>query len=197
MRHYLHTCQAKVSELEHLTADLTAYTQIERLEQTMRREPLELGALAREAAEGVRPQAEAKGLALTLPASAPACPCEGDPRLLSRAITNVLENAVRYTPEGGAIRLDWSADGGQWRFSVGDSGPGITAEDLPHLFAPFYRGEASRNRATGGAGLGLAIAQRIMRAHGGALTAANDPHGGAIFTGAAPTQTLTAGASAA
>jgi signal transduction histidine kinase len=197
MRHYLQTCQAKVSELEHLTADLTAYTQIERLEQTMRREPLELGALAREAAESVRPQAEAKGLALTLPASASACPCEGDPHLLGRAITNVLENAVRYTPEGGAIRLDWSADGGQWRFSVCDSGPGITAEDLPHLFAPFYRGEASRNRATGGAGLGLAIAQRIMRAHGGALTAANDPHGGAIFTGAAPAQTLTAATSAA
>ncbi len=192
MRHYLQTCQAKVSELEHLTADLAAYTQIERLEQNMRREPLELGALAREAAESIRPQAEAKGVALALPSSAPACPCLGDPPLLRRAITNVLENAVRYTPEGGAISLAWEAEGDHWRFTVSDSGPGIAPDDLPHLFAPFYRGESSRNRATGGVGLGLAIAQRIMRAHGGALSAANGPQGGAIFTGAAPAATLPA-----
>ncbi|HEY8326551.1 MAG TPA: HAMP domain-containing sensor histidine kinase [Ktedonobacterales bacterium] len=191
-RHYLRTCQAKVSELERLTADLAAYTQIERLEQTMRREPLELGALAREAAEDVRPQVEAKGLTLTLAPDTPACPCEGDPRLLRRAISNVLENAVRYTPEGGAIRLAWGMEGGQWCFNVSDSGPGVAADDLPHLFAPFYRGEASRNRATGGVGLGLAIAQRIMLAHGGALTAANGPHGGATFTGAAPLAALPA-----
>lgn len=196
--HYLQVCQAKVSELEHLTADLTAYTQIERLEQTMRREPCDLGALIGEAVASVRPQAEAKGLTLMAapsheePSSAPTCPCVGDPHLLQRAIANVLENAVRYTPTGGAISVAWSAEGDQWRFSVSDSGPGIAADDLPHLFAPFYRGEASRNRATGGAGLGLAIAQRILRAHGGTLTAANDPHGGAVFTGAAPSAALPA-----
>lgn len=186
MAHYLNVCQAKVSELERLTADLSAYTQIERLEQTMRCEPFELGALAREAAEDARPQAEARGLTLTIPATAPAIHCHGDPRLLRRVISNILENAVRYTPIGGEINLTWEAAGEQWRFSVSDNGPGVAAEDLPHLFAPFYRGEASRNRATGGAGLGLAIAQRIMRAHGGTLTAANCPQGGAIFTGSAP-----------
>jgi signal transduction histidine kinase len=188
---YLQVCQAKVSELEHLTADLSAYTQIERLEQTMRHEPLELGALIYDAVDGARPQAEASGLTLELAPHLPTCPCVGDQRLLQRAITNVLDNAVRYTPAGGAISVAWGVAGGQWRFTVTDSGPGIAREDLPHLFAPFYRGEASRNRTTGGAGLGLAIAQRIMRAHGGALTAANGPHGGAIFTGTAPATPLT------
>lgn len=188
-RHYIAVCQAKVSELERLTADLSAYTQIERLEQTMRREPLEPGALLRDAVESVRPQAEAKGQTLTLTerlAGAPTCACSGDPRLLLRALTNVLENAVRYTPADGAITLTWAVDEEQWRYTIADSGPGIAPEDLPHLFAPFYRGEASRNRATGGVGLGLAIAQRIMRAHGGTLTAANGLHGGATFTGTAP-----------
>ena len=185
-QHYLQACQAKVIELQHLTADLSAYTQVERLEQTMRREPFDLDELLRDAAEGARPQVEAKGLTMTLPASALTCGCVGDPHLLQRAFTNVLENAVRYTPAGGRISVAWGAEGGQWRFTVADSGPGIAPEDLPRLFAPFYRGEASRNRATGGAGLGLAIAQRIMRAHGGTLTAANAPTGGAVFTGTAP-----------
>ena len=183
---YLQACQAKVTELQHLTADLSAYTQVERLEQTMRREPFDLDTLLRDAAEGVRPQVEAKGLTLTLAPGAPAFACVGDPHLLQRAFTNVLENAVRYTPAGGRLSVTWGAEGGQWRLSVADSGPGIAPDDLPHLFAPFYRGEASRNRATGGAGLGLAIAQRIMRAHGGALTAANAPSGGAVFTATAP-----------
>lgn len=182
---YIQVCQAKVSELEQLTADLSAYTQVERLEQTMRREPFDLSALLRNAVDGIQPQASAKGLTVALAPSAPACECVGDPRLLLRAITNLLENAVRYTPAGGEISVAWGADDGQWRLTITDTGPGIAPEDLPHLFAPFYRGEASRNRATGGAGLGLAIAQRIIRAHGGALTAANGPHGGAVFTATA------------
>jgi signal transduction histidine kinase len=192
-QHYLQVCQAKVSELEHLTADLSAYTQIERLEQTMRHEPLELDTLVRDAVDGIRPQAEAKGVTLALsPSAGVGCTCVGDRRLLQRAFTNVLENAVRYTPAGGAISVAWGIEGGQWRFTVADGGPGIASEDLPHLFAPFYRGEASRNRATGGVGLGLAIAQRILRAHGGVLSAANSPDGGAVFTGTAGASTLAA-----
>lgn len=189
-RRYIQVCQTKVSELERLTADLSAYTQVERIEQAMRREPFDLGALLRDAVDGLQPQASAKGLTITLAPAADACPCMGDSRLLLRAITNLLENAVRYTPTGGAIHVAWSQEGGQWRFSIADSGPGIAPEDLPHLFAPFYRGEASRNRATGGTGLGLAIAQRIIRAHGGALTAANGSQGGAIFTATAPLAAL-------
>jgi len=191
-QHYLQVCQAKVSELEHLTADLAAYTQIERLEQTMRHEPLEVDTLVRDAVDGIRPQAEAKRVTLTLAPGASTYSCVGDRRLLQRALTNVLENAVRYTPEGGAISVAWGGEGEQWRFTITDGGPGIASDDLPHLFAPFYRGEASRNRSTGGVGLGLAIAQRILRAHGGILTAANSPHGGAVFTGTAVASTLAA-----
>lgn len=80
----------------------------------------------------------------------------------------------------------WSCTHDQLIFSIMDTGQGIAAHDLPHLFTPLYRGDASRNRQTGGAGLGLAIARRILRAHSGDLTAANGQGGGAVFTATLP-----------
>lgn len=74
-------------------------------------------------------------------------------------------------------------------FTITDSGHGIATGDLSHLFDPLFRGDTSRNSETGGAGLGLTIARRILRAHGGDLTAANGPAGGALFTGTLPVAT--------
>ena len=110
----------------------------------------------------------------------------GDAHLLERAVENLLDNALRHTPAGGAITVRLARGAGSGHFTVADTGPGIAARDLPHLFEPLYRGEASRNRETGGAGLGLTIARRILRAHGGDLAAANRPAGGAEFTGWLP-----------
>jgi signal transduction histidine kinase len=110
----------------------------------------------------------------------------GDRRLLTRAVENLLDNALRHTPAGGEIRVTWEWEGAAHCFKVEDTGPGIAAQDLPHLFTPLYCGEASRNRQTGVAGLGLAIALRILQAHGGDLSAANRPEGGAVFTGTLP-----------
>jgi signal transduction histidine kinase len=98
-----------------------------------------------------------------------------------RAVENLVDNALRHTPVGGEIRVSWGAEGTQLVVWVADTGPGITAQDLPHLFTPLYRGESSRNRQAGGTGLGLAIARRILQAHGGDLTAANRTTGGAVF----------------
>ncbi|HEX8033549.1 MAG TPA: HAMP domain-containing sensor histidine kinase, partial [Ktedonobacterales bacterium] len=166
-------------------ADLFAYARLEYLEQTLERAPLELGDLLSQAVESAQPLAVAKGITLTLNGPSEMCQLLGDGHLLTRAIENLLDNALRHTPEGGTIQVRWS----QARdavFSVGDTGPGIPAHELPHLFTPLYRGESSRNRQTGGAGLGLAISRRILRAHGGDLTAANAPQGGAIFIGTLP-----------
>ena len=106
--------------------------------------------------------------------------------MLTRVVENLLDNALRHTPVGGRIRVEWGREGATLHFTVADSGPGIAGHDLPHLFTPLYRGETSRNRQTGGAGLGLAIARRILRAHGGDLTVANGPVGGAVFTATLP-----------
>jgi signal transduction histidine kinase len=133
--------------------------------------------------DGVRPQAEAKAITLALDGSASPVQVAGDELLLTRAVTNLLDNALRHTPTGGTVRITWREDGERAIFTVADSGPGFDSHDLPHLFEPLYRGEASRSRKTGGAGLGLTIARRILQAHSGDLTAANLPHGGARLTG--------------
>ncbi|HZC80075.1 MAG TPA: ATP-binding protein, partial [Ktedonobacterales bacterium] len=129
-----------------------------------------------------QPLATEKGITLTLDAPFEECPLLGDGHLLARAIDNLLDNALRHTPEGGRIDVRLSRRKATFLVAVEDTGPGIVADDLPHLFTPLYRGEASRNRQTGGAGLGLAISRRILQAHGGDLTAANRAERGAVFT---------------
>src|SRR6185436_140931 len=113
------------------------------------------------------PQAEAKGvtLSLTNPPDAGATPestVEGDAHQLTRAVENLLDNALRHTPAGGRIEVAWRLEETRAIYTVRDTGGGISAQDLPHIFTPLSRGESSRNRRTGGAGLGLTTARRIM-----------------------------------
>lgn len=186
-RNYLAVCREKADALEKLIADLFAYARLERLDRAPHREVVELGALLKTTVQGLVAQAEAKGIALRLSGSEGPCGLKGDGQLLGRVAENLLTNALRHTPEGGEIRVAWHGEADLFVFSVSDNGPGIPPGDVPHLFAPLYRGEASRNRTTGGVGLGLTIARRIVLSHGGELVAANLESGGAIFTVSLPT----------
>jgi signal transduction histidine kinase len=116
-----------------------------------------------------------------------------DPQRIEQILANLLSNALRHTPEGGRIIVTIvpitgtfveTADLGynEVQISVHDSGPGISAEAIPHVFERFYRADRSRSRSEGGSGLGLAIARQLAEAHGGGLTVANHPQGGAVFT---------------
>jgi signal transduction histidine kinase len=100
---------------------------------------------------------------------------------ISRVLDNLLSNALRYTPQGGrvVVTAGRSKDGVQ--VTVEDNGPGFDVDDIPRLFEQFYRGEQARSRATGGAGLGLAIARGIVEAHDGRIWAENVPDGGACI----------------
>jgi signal transduction histidine kinase len=184
--HYVQACGVRADALDKLISEFFAYTRVEYLDQQPQREPLELGALLAAAVAAIQPAAMGKGVALAMEGPANACPLLGDRALLERAVQNLLDNAVRHTPPGGHICVRWAREVRYQSFQVVDSGPGIAAHDLPHLFTPLYRSEPSRNRQTGGAGLGLTIARRILRAHGGDLEAANGEAGGAIFTGTLP-----------
>jgi signal transduction histidine kinase len=95
----------------------------------------------------------------------------GDRDRLKQVALNLLANAVKYTPEGGAVRADLSKDGNWAVLSVNDNGPGIAEEDLPHIFERFYRGDKARHRGSDGTGfgLGLSIAYWIVRNHGGEI----------------------------
>jgi len=183
---YIGVAQEKAAALDRLVSDLFDYTRLEYLEQAPASRPLDLAALLRRLVDALQPRAEAKGVTLVLECPPGPCVVDGDSHLLTRAAENLLDNALRYTPSGGAIRVRCDTEPGLARFSVADSGPGIPPGDLPHLFQPLFRGETSRNRRTGGAGLGLTIARRVLVAHGGDLTARNGLDGGAVFTATLP-----------
>ena len=105
----------------------------------------------------------------------------GDEARLQQLFNNLFENSRRYTEQGGMLRISCHGVGGEVAIELEDSGPGVPPEVLPHLFERFVRAEASRNRAHGGAGLGLAICRNIVEAHGGAITAAQAQLGGLLI----------------
>lgn len=106
----------------------------------------------------------------------------GSPKELASAFTNLISNALRYTPSGGQIRVRWSCVGEGAAFSVEDTGPGISSEHLPRLSERFYRIDRSRSRDTGGTGLGLAIVKHVIQRHGGQLQIESKLHQGSKFT---------------
>lgn len=190
---YVAVCQQKADELEHLVSDLFAYSQLDYVERAIEYETVNLDALLCDAIDSIRPQADEKGVTLTMERSSGLCEVTAAPHLLARTVGNLLENALRYTPTGGKISVALSEDGPRCVFTVADTGPGIAPHDLPRIFDPLYRGEASRSRQTGGIGLGLAIARRALQSHGGDLTATNGPTGGARFTASLPRTATPAG----
>lgn len=151
----------------------------------LERAPMDLSASVAGVVERFRPQAEARNLALQLvqPAENGATPLVFvDRHRVGQILSNLLANALQYTPEGGRVSLELSHSNDGVQLTVHDSGPGIPEEALPYIFERFYRADRSRSRAAGGSGLGLSIARQLAEAHGGMLVAANHPQGGAIFT---------------
>lgn len=104
-----------------------------------------------------------------------------DPDRLNQILYNLITNAIRYTHPGTPILLKTEPAGDRVRLTIADEGPGIAPEDLPHVFEQFYRGDKSRNRASGGSGIGLSLAKSFVEAQGGTITARNRKEGGAEF----------------
>lgn len=126
-------------------------------------------------------QAQAQGVELALaPGGSAALTC--DAMRIGQVLRNLLANALAHTPAGGRVQVVVEHAGEHSRCSVRDTGSGIAPEQLPHVFERFWRADASRSRAKGGAGLGLAIARQLVELHGGTLTAASTPGEGATFT---------------
>ena len=164
-----------------LVGDLLALARIQNDRELLALAPLDLRVVAREAAEGVEPLAARKGQTLEVELDGPLPTC-GDQLKLRQALTNLLDNAITYTPEGGAIRLSARAVRGRAVIAVRDTGPGIEAQHLPHLFEPFYRVDSARGGGSGHAGLGLALASWIARAHGGHLAVESRIGVGTVLT---------------
>lgn len=125
-----------------------------------------------------RDQAGARGLRLLVEPATDGLLLRVDPDRIRQVLANLLANAIRHSPEGGAVRLGARPDDGVVRIEVADEGPGIPAEDLERVFERFWRSDRARSADVGGAGLGLAIARWIVELHGGTIHATNaDLHG--------------------
>ncbi|MGC8782253.1 MAG: sensor histidine kinase, partial [Anaerolineae bacterium] len=168
--------------LSRLVADLQELAQAEAGQLKLLRQPSDLAAIVGQAAAIVRPQAEAKGLDLTVDLPTDLPPVEVDPERIGQVLRNLLNNAIAHTPAGGHISITAGIVGPQMAVSVRDTGIGISPEDLPHVFERFYRADKSRARQTGGAGLGLAIVRQLVMAHGGQVSAQSEPGRGSTFT---------------
>jgi two-component system sensor histidine kinase BaeS len=105
-----------------------------------------------------------------------------DPQRLSQVLGNLLDNAVRHSPQGGTITVKAANAGDGVQVDVTDQGPGLSPEELSLVFERFYRGDKARARSTGGSGLGLAIVKQLVEAHGGQVWAQSDDDGGATFS---------------
>ncbi len=147
----------------------------------LQREPVDLAAVARAAVAQFAPVAEAAGVQLTLEIAATPT-VTGDADRLAQVLRNLLSNALRHTPAGGAITVRVARTADRAQVAVADTGTGIAAEDLPHVFDRFYRGAGKDGRRGKGAGLGLAIAQKLVAAHGGEIAVASAAGHGATFT---------------
>ncbi len=150
------------------------------------RQPYPLSELIAETVESFHALAEQRGVTVRAQVAAGSDPAQVDAQQISRVLGNLISNALRHTPAGREVTVSARPAGAMIEVAVADSGEGIAAQDLPHIFERFYRGEKSRNRATGGSGLGLAIARAVIEAHGGSIRAESQPGQGARFVFTVP-----------
>jgi signal transduction histidine kinase len=140
---------------------------------------LDVAAVVEAAVEAMRPAAEAKGVALR--ADVPPCRAHADETRTAQVLRNLLSNAITHTAAGGSVTVSAAASTDVVAVEVADTGDGIPAEHLPHVFDRFHRVDPSRARATGGAGLGLAIVRQLVEAQGGTVSVRSEPGRGAAF----------------
>ncbi|MCW2097838.1 UNVERIFIED_ORG: two-component system sensor histidine kinase BaeS [Pseudomonas psychrophila] len=170
--------QAEVGMLSKLVDDLYELSLADVGALTYRKSECVLNDVLKESLAMFQERCNAAQLHIDMELPAPPLVLEADAKRLQQLFSNLLENAVRYTDPGGRVEIRASQEDDAVCVSIMDSAPGVDPQQLPRLFERFYRGEASRNRASGGAGLGLAICHSIALAHGGSLTADHSPLGG-------------------
>ena len=175
----LEAMHAEALRLARLIEDLGKLAEAQRPGLTLKKEPIDLRELVDERARMYTDQMEAKGIVLEERLGVASA--YGDRGRVVQIVDNLLSNALRYTDAGGTVSIELSQRDGEAQLDVSDTGIGIAGEDLPYIFERFWRGERSRARRTGGAGIGLAIVSELVRAHGGRIDVQSKPGRGSRF----------------
>lgn len=178
------TLRSIVDSAERMSAiveNLLLLARADARELELRREEIALHEVALSSYEQLEPLARRKGIALEI-GNLDEATVKGDPLWLGQILTNLLNNAIKFTQEGGQVTLSLNVVDGEARLSVADTGQGIAPEHLPKLFDRFYRTDAGRSRDAGGVGLGLNIAQWAAQSHGGRIEVTSEVGKGSVFS---------------
>ena len=182
VKRYLHTAQRDVRSLSSLIDDLFQMAQLDAGGFPLNQADASLSDLVSDTLESFTQLAKQQEITLEGNVDPDVDPVRMDTQAIGRVLNNLIGNALRHTSAHGRVSVWVRRMGKRTEVTVSDTGEGIRAEDLPHVFERFYRGEKSRNRITGGAGLGLAIARGIVQAHGGDIRVESEIGKGTQFT---------------
>ncbi len=170
---------AEALRLTRLLDDLSALADAERPGLLLTSEPVDLAAVVADQVAAFADRFVDKGIELS--SDLASTTVSGDRRRLEQIVVNLLSNALKYTEAGGRVDVTVRQAGDEVVLDVADTGIGIAADDVPRVFTRFWRGEKSRSRATGGAGIGLSIVQALVGAHGGRITVESEAGVGSVF----------------
>jgi two-component system OmpR family sensor kinase len=169
--------EREIERLDDLIGQVLKLARLNGTDAPIEREPVDVDEMIEEIVHDANFEGAAKGCTISVEGSAGQT-VNGNRELLRSAIENVLRNAVRYSPPGAPVEVAVERSDAGLAVSIRDRGPGVPAADLERIFEPFFRVAESRDRDSGGEGIGLAITSQVMRAHGGSATAGNRPAGG-------------------
>ncbi|MCX5794218.1 MAG: ATP-binding protein [Elusimicrobia bacterium] len=178
---FLEEIERNADRMTRLVDDLLTLSALDSGARPPAAESVDLMRLAAEVTATLKPLAGRKELGLRLEPFRDVPPVRGDRGQLKQVLTNLLDNAIKFTPEKGLVRVSAACAEGRVTVAVQDTGIGIPAEDLPRIFERFYRVDKARSRELGGTGLGLAIVKHIVEAHGGSVAVESRPGEGSTF----------------
>lgn len=182
--------QSELHRLQGLVQDLQELSRVEAGQMALDPKPVPINDLVESAAARLRPQFDDKNIGLECSLEPDLPVVTADPDRMMQVLVNLLGNALQYTPAGGSVTVTTMSEKQRIVVSVSDTGIGIAAEHLPHLFERFYRVDKSRSRTGGGSGIGLTIARHLVEAHGGQMWAASPgSRQGSTFAFALPVET--------
>jgi two-component system phosphate regulon sensor histidine kinase PhoR len=178
-RDFLARAETEVGRLVQLLEELMALSRIESGDLRFTERPLDMRDIVRSVGRRMAPYAERAGVELRVDVDGQAQEVSGDPAALERAVVNLVDNAIKFTPGGGSVDLSSRAEDGSVTIVVADTGAGIDPLDLPRVFERFFK--ADRARQSGGTGLGLAIVKHTVEAHGGSIGVDSQLGAGSVF----------------
>jgi signal transduction histidine kinase len=188
---YVKTALRNARRLSDLVGELFELSKLETEQVEPTIEPFPIAELIQDVVMQYEPQAEEQGIDLAADLPERHARAAADIGLVERALSNLIDNAIHYTPDGGTVRVRLENEAREVSVEVSDTGPGIPDDELPHIFERFYRVDKSRDRDKGGAGLGLAIAQTILKLHDRSLEVESTVGAGTTFRFRLPAETAT------